>query len=35
MGSQFYKMMAGRLSPQDTAKGIQDNWTTFDKQLAK
>ena len=33
MGSQFSKMMAGRLSPQDTAKGIQDNWTAFDKQL--
>ncbi len=33
MGTQFPKMMAGRLSPQDTAKAIQDDWTAFDKKL--
>ena len=33
MGTEFQKMMAGRQSSADTAKVIQNEWTSFDKTL--
>ena len=33
MGAGFQKMIAGRQTPQDTAKAIQDEWAKFDKTI--
>ena len=33
MSQGFQKMIAGRQTPADTAKAIQDEWAKFDKTL--
>ncbi len=33
MATEFQKMIAQRETPADTAKAIQNEWTTFDKTI--
>jgi hypothetical protein len=33
MGQSFQELLADRASVQDVAKRIQNDWTTYDKEL--